>query len=419
MSDMTEAQRGAAGKEYLRPGWLPTAVVVNILTAGETREGRSPLSEGSAFTATLRATDPPGSPITLSSQFPIDSRSDAETPAFEVIDGQHRLWAFESDDSTDDYYLPVVAFYNLSKTNQAYLFWSINIKPKRINTSLAFDLYPILRSQEWLMGDESLKVYRESRAQELTEALWSSLASPWYDRINMIGSTGVGDTQPVTQASFVRTLMSSFVKKWDAPRFVAGGLFGNSDKGGLDWNRAQQAAYLITSWKYLVDAIPQEGHVWYQEFERYLGSRPEILARTTLLGSDQGVRAYMSVLNEISFNLVDDYKLRDWRTKDVTGENLAEDINIALDSLYGHPASDLLANVATAVSSFDWRGQKGVPDGSERDSRKSYLGSGGYVRLRSDIYKAIVSHGRGDVVRISQSLLERHEQEAREREQRK
>ncbi|MFJ1288495.1 hypothetical protein, partial [Acinetobacter baumannii] len=61
----------------------------------------------------------------------------------EIIDGQHRLLAFdESDDYDGDFELPVVAFYDLDITWQAYLFYTINIKPKKINTSLAFDLYP-------------------------------------------------------------------------------------------------------------------------------------------------------------------------------------------------------------------------------------------------------------------------------------
>ncbi len=80
-----------------------------------------------------------------------------------------------------------MAFYGLDVSWQAYLFWTINIKPKRINPSLAFDLYPLLRAEDWLDKAEGHYVYRESRSQELTEALWSNPDSPWYDRINMLG----------------------------------------------------------------------------------------------------------------------------------------------------------------------------------------------------------------------------------------
>jgi hypothetical protein len=63
-----------------------------------------------------------------------------ELPPFEVIDGQHRLWAFEGASQLENFELPVVAFVGLDISWQAYLFWTINIKPKRINASLAFDL---------------------------------------------------------------------------------------------------------------------------------------------------------------------------------------------------------------------------------------------------------------------------------------
>ena len=66
--------------------------------------------------------------------------------------------------------VPVVAFRDLDVSWQAYLFYSVNVSPKRINRSLAFDLYPLLRTEDWLDQAEDTIVYRESRAQELTES---------------------------------------------------------------------------------------------------------------------------------------------------------------------------------------------------------------------------------------------------------
>jgi len=131
-------------------------------------------------------------------------------PPLEVIDGQHRLWAFESDSDTS-FDLPVVAFHGLDISWQAYLFWTINIKPKRINSSLAFDLYPLLRAEDWLDRAEGHPVYRETRSQELTEALWSHPESPWYDRINMLGERKI---PWVSQNAWVKTLMATFIRSW-------------------------------------------------------------------------------------------------------------------------------------------------------------------------------------------------------------
>jgi hypothetical protein len=77
-------------------------------------------------------------------------------PPIEVIDGQHRLWAFDDRSEAAGFELPVVAFYGLDISWQAYLFYTINIKPKKINASLAFDRYPLLRTEDWLERFEAL-----------------------------------------------------------------------------------------------------------------------------------------------------------------------------------------------------------------------------------------------------------------------
>src|SRR5439155_23557944 len=112
---------------------------------------------------------------------------------FEIIDGQHRLWAFDEaigeGELPGDFELPVVAFHGLDIGWQSYLFWSINVSPKRINPSHAFDLYPLLRAQDWLETFSELKIYREARAQEITELLFIHPRSVWHQRINMLGES--------------------------------------------------------------------------------------------------------------------------------------------------------------------------------------------------------------------------------------
>ena len=125
----------------------------------------------------IRIEDGHGPFATLS--LPHDSEdpswSPKELPPIEVIDGQHRLWAVDhtANFEDDDYELPVVAFSGLDLTWQAYLFYTINIRPVRINTSLAFDLYPLLRTEKWLEHERGPRVYRETRAQEVVEALYA------------------------------------------------------------------------------------------------------------------------------------------------------------------------------------------------------------------------------------------------------
>ena len=110
---------------------------------------------------------------------------------------------------------------------------------------MAFDLYPLLRQEEWLNKFAGHSIYRETRCQELVEGLWSHPESPWHERINMLGETSqqLGASIPmVTQAAWIRSLMASFVKGWAKDGERIGGLFGasrSSDELAL-LNRAMQ-----------------------------------------------------------------------------------------------------------------------------------------------------------------------------------
>ena len=163
--------------------------------------------------------------------------------------------------------LPVVAFYGLDISWQAYLFYTINIKPKRINTSLAFDLYPLLRTEDWLDEFEGHPIYRETRAREITEALWSYPQSPWHNRIDMLGGRGGS----VTQAAWIRSLLATFVKAYESRRVRVGGLFGaplGEDRPVLEWSRAQQSAFIILIWQELREAVSVTEAPWANELRR-------------------------------------------------------------------------------------------------------------------------------------------------------
>jgi hypothetical protein len=136
--DLKLAQRTDQMLPLRKPGWLPTAIVVNILTAGEQRRGRTVNSNH------LITIEDQGNGNFLLVVPTIESLEQSELAPLEVIDGQHRLWAFDEEASDepvpDDFELPVIAFNGLDIAWQAYLFWSINVTPKKINPSHAFDL---------------------------------------------------------------------------------------------------------------------------------------------------------------------------------------------------------------------------------------------------------------------------------------
>jgi DGQHR domain-containing protein len=351
-STLSAAKRRSNEFNDLRkPGWLPTAIVVNILSPSDERNDRrvatndlvSVENDSGAFRLEL----PYGG-------WSKDWRPSSVAP-MEVIDGQHRLWAFDSS-SDPSFELPVVAFQGLDISWQAYLFWTVNIKPKRINPSLAFDLYPLLRAEDWLDRGEGHSVYRETRSQELTEALWSHPESPWYDRINMLGERGVSG---VTQSAWIKSLMATLVRPWLGRGSSTGGLFGSRLREGdevLGWSRAQQAAFLIYAWKQLYVAVRDTNAGWAKHLraeakrDREQIDDPEFYGPYSLVVTDQGVRGYLHVLNDICILAAPKLDLRSWRIERSGSASDASAVTLALNSLSKHPVASFVAKLAKGLA---------------------------------------------------------------------
>lgn len=391
-----------------KPGWLPTAIVVNILAPHDIRAGQEvaekdliTVEDLSDTTATIAFPAELSSGWAPSQQYPI-----------EVIDGQHRLWAFE-EDGVMDFELPVVAYYGLDISWQAYLFWTINIKPKRINTSLAFDLYPLLRTEDWLDRAESISIYRETRAQELTETLWAHPSSPWHQRINMLGEPG---RRSVTQASWVRSLITTHVKRWEGPGVVIGGLFGapvGENKEALPWSRAQQAAFLIAVWQQIREAIAGTEEEWATKLRQEENpgtprSRdPAFEGTHSLLNTDQGVRGALYIYNDLCFVRADSLELRNWVIDQDAGASDEKAVTEAIESLYEEPVSEFTQDIAKALSTFDWRTLAASDLSEEQKLRKAaFRGTGGYRQLRRQLLLHLRLHGTREVSETADNVFD-------------
>lgn len=371
-----------------KPGWLPTAIVINILIDGDERRGRTLQPKH-----IVSVVDNDGTRCEL--QLPADTDFGEEGLApFEVIDGQHRLWAFDADNSElaipDDFELPVVAFHGLDIAWQAYLFWSINVSPKRINPSHAFDLYPLLRTQDWLDRVGELTVYREARAQELTELVYSHPASPWQKRINMLGERGAGG---VSQAAWVRALLTTFLSTGRGQGRP--GLFQSnlSDDGEpLEWTRPQQAAFIIQAWQDLRDAIERNNkQFWIRAYNK--DANRAFTDKTSWLNQDQGVRAVLTVINDIFYDSAIHWRLDRWQFPEHSeNETPPEEVDAALQSLASAPFRARMIELADGLACFDWRSLEGPEvkgDENVEVRKRSYRGSGGYAALREDVLRTI------------------------------
>lgn len=419
-SNLSQRQRESAEFSDLRqPGWLPTAIVVNVLTAEQSRDEQTADPED-----LITISDGPGSSVVeLLLPAGFDSKwKHRRIPPIEVIDGQHRLWAFGAhgtNNTPPDFEVPVVAFHGLALSWQAYLFYTINIKPKKINASLAFDLYPLLRAEEWLEKSEGHRIYQETRAQEIVDMLWSYRDSPWHHRINMLGEPGHTGRQ-VTQAAWIRSLLASFVKRWDAARHPIGGLFGGrlgADRPVLPWNRSQQAAFLVFFGNELRRAIDNCDEPWTRALrETQQASAPDspdskdpaFYGRHNLLNQDQGLRALLQTVNDLCFTRSGALSLV-YLHRDIGGfGEMGADIRHYIAHLRKHePLLNFVQDAATHLATFDWRSSKAPGLSADMQILKSgFRGSGGYTDLRKAVLRhlastpsTIISDAAGEVIR--------------------
>lgn len=403
--DLGEPQRTVEALALRKPGWLPTAIVVNILSPVDVRRGKKVQAE---HLITIEQDGEAGYKLVIPAT---KALTQVELAPLEVIDGQHRLWAFDEADGgepvPDDFELPVVAFNGLDVAWQAYLFWSINVSPKRINPSHAFDLYPLLRTQDWLERVGELNIYREARAQELTELLHVVSFSPWHNRINMLGERG---TVGVSQAAWVRSLLASFFSTGKGSgRF---GLFQSNlavDQEPLAWTRGQQAAFLICIWKEIEDSIVKgAAHLWIREYD---GDRRRAFTdRTSMLNQDMGVRAVLSVCNDIFYQNAEIWHLDRWYGTSRAGVPTDEkDVYENFTAIDQCPFRAHISSLAKSIAEFDWRSLDGPKVENDKElqvKKRSYRGSGGYSSLREDVLISIAQND-DTVGRASREILAR------------
>ena len=398
-----------------KPGWLPTALVVNIVKPTSIRQDTKPnpddlitIEETGENTAELvlpqNAESPGWSPK-------------GRIPPLEVIDGQHRLLAFEEDASIEGKFeLPVVLFEDLDISWQAYLFWTINISPKRIGPSLAYDLYPLLRTEDWLDPVAGPLAYRESRAQELTEALWSNPISPWYQRIGMLGR----ERGKVTQAAFVRSLTLSFIRRSDPGASRPGGLFGApmTDRGleVLPWSRAQQAAYLIFTWLELQSAIQTTAAPWAKHVRENTNrgqsnfaddGDPAFSGGYSLLATDQGVRGFLQVSNDISFDLADDLGFRQWTRTQASQAVDIDEVEEAVQELGANEKiANFVQNMCESAAQFDWSSSVTPNLPVEIRNRQALYRAGtGYREVRRQLLIHLSQIAQGNILESARRLV--------------
>lgn len=391
-------QKSSDYEDLKMPGLLPTAIIANILGEGEKRDGKTLNSVDRIVIEDEKGKQP--KLIIPDHIFEQNDNWNPDLKPIEIIDGQHRLWAFdESQNLSGNYELPVIVFDNLDRAWQAYLFYTINIKPVKINTSLGFDLYPLLRTQSWLeKSKDGLLAYRETRAQEIVESLWSYPNSSWYQRINMIGdSAGL----VMSQAAFIRALVNSFFKR---SKGLYGDVFDKIQYKVLNWNRAQQAGFIIILWNKIAEAVKICDEEWASSLRQESDSSQSFstemqldLAYTnknSFLTRDQGVRGILSFANDffyITANNNDiDFNSFVW-VDELDDRNIEkESIDKAIEIFNSNNnLMKLIEDFSNVICKVDWRTSTAMFENDiDRSIQMKYRGSGGYAEFWRELYKA-------------------------------
>lgn len=112
-----------------------------------------------------------------------------------IIDGQHRLKAFEGTEFNWD--LAVNIFIGIEEGTQAMIFSKVNLAQTKVNKSLVYDLFALDKGRS-----------PEKTCHEIAVSLNSRQDSPFYKRIKRLGSAtdGVfGET--LSQATLVRGIL--------------------------------------------------------------------------------------------------------------------------------------------------------------------------------------------------------------------
>lgn len=411
------------------PGWLSTAVVVNILGATAER-GNKHSKVPKADLITIQE-GPDNTANIMIPQHCLEVSWEPKIHPIEIIDGQHRLWALEESEETESlwsaetrsallkFQIPVIAFYSLDVTWQAYLFYTINQLPKKVDPSLVYDLYPLLRAEEWLERFEGPEVYRHTRAQDLTLLLWSNSISPWKDRISRLGR----EKGKVTQNAFVRSLIATFIKRYvPSEKKQIGGLFG-SLRGAhdlvLEWTREQQAAFLIMIWQNVEKELSDSQAPWAEELRTTFGVEATSTKRAanpftshlSLLTTDQGVRCILSIMNDLFVlayeedkSLLDHFDwIRDNRTipDDEAVESALKMLKRTLKK-----ACEFANAIAKILAGFDWRTSSALDQKHpQHDRQASYRGSSGYSAIRRHALQFVADSGKVALAKYANTVL--------------
>lgn len=114
-----------------------------------------------------------------------------------IIDGQHRLKAFDCEGVPERFEVSVSFFIGIDDATEASVFSTVNLAQTKVNKSLVYDLFSFEKSRS-----------PERTCHEIAVAMDKLESSPFFKRIKRLGTSTEGRVdETLSQATFVRGLL--------------------------------------------------------------------------------------------------------------------------------------------------------------------------------------------------------------------
>ena len=217
------------------------------------------------------------------------------------------------------------------------------------------------------------------------------------------GRTSTGNFGIVTQAAFVRSLLSSYFRNM---RFGIGGLFNaplpSASGQVLQWHRIQQIAFILFLWQRIENAVKNSTCDWAEDLREEkkpvqidlpfstikLDQIDQAFAGSnSLISSDQGLRAILGVTNDVLFYNSPELDLNKWKFDYREDDEFSNAIIAANKDIEEQESiTTIIDQISRGIAQFDWR-MSSTPSLPRkiRMQQAAYRGSSGYRLLKENL----------------------------------
>ncbi|MDD5022434.1 MAG: DGQHR domain-containing protein [Endomicrobiaceae bacterium] len=239
--------------------------------------------------------------------------------AFKIIDGQHRLMAFEEQSVAASFDLLVVFFLDVDLSDQAYIFSIINTTQSKLDPSLVQDL-----------SELSDITTPEKIVHSIAKIFNKRNDSPWYKMIKLLGKKDISSSNAIiSQYSFNRSILNYMYDKNNTAEIR--NILKESKNKRINLNKLDINKNKFIFWDFYVNS--EEGTL-YLILNAYFDALKEVFSsewcsQESILCKTTGYDAFMKLFK--NFYLFADRNIVDLKTKDFYTSVLSKKIVSSID----------------------------------------------------------------------------------------